>query len=87
MVILFGSWATAQHREHSDVDLLVIAGDNNPLRAKLSAEHTAWCYVKGTPPKLEVNVIGMTRKYFDHSDEQCDWLTDYGVIYRYACTS
>ena len=66
MVILFGSRATGRHREHSDVDILVITVGNNPLRTRLGAEYAARRYLKENPPKLEVNVIGMTRKDFDH---------------------
>ena len=66
MVILFGSRATGRHREHSDIDLLVIAGDSSKRGAEIGARNAAYAYMKSNPPRLGLDVIGMTRKEFDY---------------------
>ncbi len=66
MVILFGSRATGRHREHSDIDLLVIAGDSSKQGAEIGARNAAYAYMKSNPPRLGLDVIGMTRKEFDY---------------------
>jgi HEPN domain-containing protein len=63
-VILFGSRATGRYRQNSDLDLLVVT-DENPVSAELRACHAARIYMKAHPPRLELNVIGMTRQRFD----------------------
>ena len=66
MVILFGSRATGRHREYSDIDLLVIAGDSSKRRAEIGARNAAYAYMKSNPPRLGLDVVGMTRKEFDY---------------------
>ena len=65
MVILFGSRATGKHYEHSDVDLLVVTQEDNHPSARIRASLAAKDYLKANPPRLEVNVISMTRHYFN----------------------
>ncbi len=63
-VILFGSRATGRYHQESDLDLLVVAGDN-PLSAENRVYQTAQAYMRRHPPRLELNVIGMTRQKFN----------------------
>lgn len=65
MVILFGSRATGRHRQHSDVDLLVVTNDSNPRPAAMAAYAGASRYLKANPPPVDAEVIGMTRTQFD----------------------
>ena len=64
-VILFGSRAENRHREHSDIDLLIITGNGNPQGAEIVARKAASAYMKSNPPRHGVDVISMTRKEFD----------------------
>lgn len=63
-VILFGSRATGRYHRESDLDLLVVAGDA-PLSAENRVYQTAQAYMRRHPPRLELNVIGMTRQKFN----------------------
>ena len=64
-VILFGSRAIGQHRATSDVDLLVVTGDDNPLVDEVRARKAALHYLKANPPRLPVDVIGINRAQFE----------------------
>ena len=65
VVILFGSRATGQQREDSDVDLLVISVDGSkPVGSGGSA---ASAYMEEHPPFLEVNIINMTLSEFQRN--------------------
>lgn len=66
MVILFGSRATGDHRPDSDVDILVVTWKDNHHGAVIRTHSAARTYMEASPPRLEVNVIGMTREKFDH---------------------
>lgn len=63
-VVLFGSRARNRHREDSDVDLLIIADDEDRVLAEIRARKTAYAYLKANPPRLAVDVFSMTRKEF-----------------------
>ena len=65
IVILFGSRATGQHREDSDVDLLVVSLDG-PQKGG-SAGRAASAYMNETPPFLEVNIVNMTLAEFQRN--------------------
>ena len=64
-VVLFGSRARSRHRENSDVDLLIITDDANPVGAEIRARNTAYAYLKANPPRLAVDVFSTTREEFD----------------------
>ena len=65
IVILFGSRATGQHREDSDVDLLVVSLDG-PQKGG-SAGRAASAYMNENPPFLEVNIVNMTLAEFQRN--------------------
>lgn len=64
-VILFGSRAIGRHRATSDVDLLVVTWDDNPLADEVRARKAALSYLKANPPRLPVDVIGINRTQFE----------------------
>ena len=64
-VVLFGSRARKRHRTNSDVDLLIITDDENPVGTEIRARNTAYSYLKANPPRLSVDVFSTTRKEFD----------------------
>ena len=64
-VVLFGSRARNTHRENSDVDLLIIADDENPAGAEIRARNTAHAYLKANPPRLAVDIFSTTREEFE----------------------
>ncbi len=63
-VILFGSRATGNHFESSDIDLLVISAGSNTRATELIARRTALDYMKANPPELNSDVITMTGEEF-----------------------
>ena len=65
IVILFGSRATGQHREDSDVDLLVVSLDG-PKKGG-NAGRAASAYMNENPPFLEVNIVNMTLAEFQRN--------------------
>ena len=64
VVILFGSRARGDHHEHSDVDLLVVADDENPRKAEFAAYDGAKTHSEKTGIDLSTNVISMTKEEF-----------------------
>jgi predicted nucleotidyltransferase len=64
-VILFGSRARGDHRENSDVDLLIIYKDNF-ISPYAGAQKAVREYLKQNPPELTVNIIPISRDKFDH---------------------
>ena len=64
VVILFGSRARGDHRESSDVDLLVVAGDGNTARAGLAARSGVEKYIEATGVYVPADVISMTKEEF-----------------------
>ena len=64
IVILFGSRARGDHRPNSDVDLLVIANDENAGPARVAAGAAVSRYLERTGIRLSTDIIGMTRKQF-----------------------
>ncbi len=64
VVILFGSRARGDHHEHSDVDLLVVADDENPRKAEFAAYDGAKSHSEKTGIDLSTNVISMTKEEF-----------------------
>ena len=63
-VILFGSRALGSHTDSSDIDLLVIADGQNTRAPELIARRTAGDFMMVNPPKLDADVIVMTREEF-----------------------
>ena len=64
-VILFGSRARGDHRENSDVDLLIVYKDNF-ISPYAGAQKAVREYFKQNPPELTVNIIPISRDKFDH---------------------
>ena len=64
-VILFGSRATGKHRPGSDIDLLIVTNEQDPLGAEILARKAALNYVKANPPRLPVDAIGIHRTQFE----------------------
>ena len=64
-VILFGSRAAGDHRENSDVDLLVVTRGSRHQSAAMKAHHAARSYMEANPPMLGLTVIGMTQQDFN----------------------
>ena len=62
VVILFGSRASGNHRENSDVDLLVITEDEDPTAAAASARRAALQEMEKQGRYLPVDAVGMNRK-------------------------
>ena len=84
VVILFGSRARGDWREHSDVDLLVITEEADERFARGAAYGAARNYCQLNKLNLDVNVIDMSRAEFDrcrrakqHIAGQAD---TYGVV-------
>jgi hypothetical protein len=65
MVILFGSRARGDHRDNSDVDLLLVHKDSFISPYSL-AQKAVREYFKQNPPELTVNIIPISRDNFDH---------------------
>ena len=82
IVILFGSRATGQHREDSDVDLLLLSLDGS--RQRRCAGRAASAYMNEHPPFLEVNVVNMTLAEFQRNRRAKQHLAGqadhYGVV-------
>ena len=68
-VILFGSRATGDYREDSDVDILVVTQDKERRRDRpgAGAGDAAKEYMESHPPLLEVGIMSMTRSEFDRN--------------------
>ena len=66
-VVLFGSRATGQHTQSSDIDLLIIALGDNTTGPEITARITASAYMKANPPTLNTDVIVMTQATFNRS--------------------
>ena len=64
-MILFGSRAVGDHREDSDIDILVVTGGANPVSSEITAMAAARSYMRENPPELELGIISMDRKKFD----------------------
>ena len=84
VVILFGSRARGDWREHSDIDLLVIAEEENRRAAESAAYGAVADYLKRSGIDLSFDVIGMSRREFErcrrarqHIAGQAD---TYGVV-------
>ena len=67
LVILFGSRAVGDHREASDVDILVVTGHKRHVSSQVTAEKAARSYMRENPPELELGIIAMDRKTFGQS--------------------
>ena len=65
IVILFGSRATGRHRPGSDIDLLIVTNEQDPLGAEIHARKAALEYVKANPPRVPVDAIGIRRGQFE----------------------
>ena len=65
LVILFGSRAVGDHREDSDIDILVVTGGANPISSEITAMAAARSYMRENLPELELGIISMDRKKFD----------------------
>ncbi len=85
VVILFGSRARGDWREHSDIDLLVIAeGQDNARRAAAAAQNAVDEWQRQNNSGLHVDIIPLTRQQFErcrrakqHIAGQAD---TYGVV-------
>ena len=64
LVILFGSRARGDHRDDSDVDLLVVAGDGNAARAGFAARLGVEKHIESTGVDISTNIISMTKDEF-----------------------
>ena len=64
-MILFGSRAAGDHRDDSDVDIMVVADHENHRTSGARAEQAALEYMRKNPPEMEIGVISMTRREFD----------------------
>ena len=65
LVILFGSRAVGDHRDDSDIDILVVTGGDNHIWSEITATQAARSYMRENPPELELGIISMDRKKFD----------------------
>ena len=65
LVILFGSRAAGDHREDSDIDILLVTCGENHTSSQLTAKKAAESYMRKHPPELELGIISMDRKTFD----------------------
>ncbi len=63
-VILFGSRAAGDHRQDSDVDLLLITQEKYPPKNRPSPTAAANEYMKTHPPLLEINIKTMSASEF-----------------------
>ena len=80
-VILFGSRATGQHRPGSDIDLLIVTGDHNPLSAEIRARKAALTSLKAHPPRVPVDVIGINRTQFERCSKANQHIAGQAVRY------
>ena len=64
-VILFGSRATGRHRPGSDIDLLIVTNEQDPIGAEIRARKAALGYVKANPPRVPVDAIAIRRTQFE----------------------
>ena len=64
-IILFGSRARGDHRDNSDVDLLLVHKDSS-IRHYSSAQKAVREYFNHNPPELMVNIFPISRDEFDH---------------------
>ena len=64
VVILFGSRAVGDYRPDSDVDLLVINKEGEPVAAKANAYAAAQEYMRENPPWMELGIISMSCEEF-----------------------
>ena len=64
VVILFGSRARGDHRDDSDVDLLVIAGDGNARRAEFAAYSGVKRHLEATGVHISTDIFSMTKEQF-----------------------
>ncbi len=67
VVILFGSRARGDHRENSDVDLLVISDGEDARTGYFAASSGVRAYRKRTGFNLHYDIIPMTRKEFNRN--------------------
>ena len=65
IVILCGSRAVGDHREDSDIDILVVTEREHHISARLALQKAAETYMRENPPGLELGIISMERKIFD----------------------
>ena len=65
IVILFGSRAVGDHRDDSDIDILVVTEREHHISARLAVQKAAETYMRENPPGLELGIISMGRKIFD----------------------
>ena len=84
VVILFGSWARGDWREHSDIDLLVITEEEDTRVAQGAAHWGIQVWEEQRHSGLQVDIIPMTRRQFErcrrakqHIAGQAD---TYGVV-------
>ena len=80
-VILFGSRAIGRHRSSSDIDLLVVTSERDPLGAEMRARKAALGYLKENPPRLPVDVIGITRNQFERCSKANQHIAGQAVRY------
>ena len=80
-VILFGSRATGRHRPSSDIDLLVVTSEYDPIGAELRARKAALSYVRSNPPRVPVDVIGITRTQFERCSRANQHIAGQAVRY------
>ena len=67
VVILFGSRARGDHRENSDVDLLVISDGEDARKGYFAASSGVRAYRKRTGFNLHYDIIPMTRREFNRN--------------------
>ena len=65
IVILFGSRAAGNHRDDSDLDLMVVTDGEDTRVTRFDAQRVASEFLKVHPPRLEVQIICMPRREFN----------------------
>ena len=81
IIILFGSRAAGDHREDSDIDLLVITDGGSRLSAEIRTREAARDHMRKHPPVLELGIIGMDRKTFDRCRRAKQHVAGQAVLY------
>ena len=81
IVILFGSRAVGDHRQESDVDILVVTDGTDRLSSESTAREAAQSYMQENPPLLELGIVSMDRRTFDRCRQANQHIAGQAVIY------
>ena len=80
IVILFGSRAAGDHREDSDIDILVVTDGANRLSAETKASEAARTSMRENPPRLELAIISMDRRTLMPNQAVAAYLVNHSSI-------